>query len=273
MEMKSKIYPAIYKDTGKAIYLYFDADNYYCFGRDMWDKTYDEDDHGNDINITPEYLANTYGKVESKEHAEFIVDLGDINNLSSRTGYTEEHPSWFCFNDDDELFFFDNESDANDNGEKLITIPLPPKQIQTATSEEEFEMQQIMKNNGDNLVLGCEDSKCEEWPCVGDEVVFTDLLQHYDQYKDDYCNKTSKVIARFKSSQGEFITVHREYCAVMTVRVDRILQDGALVKPKTPEEELRDDIKKAVYLVSEGEEDSLHITSILSKYNITRAKY
>ena len=189
-------------------------------------------------NITTEYLANTYGKVESKEHAEFIFDLVDINDFSGLTGYAEEYPSWFCF-DDDELFFFDNESNANDNGEKLITIPLPPKQIQTATSEEEFEMQQIMKNNGDNLVLGCEDSinkLCdqaaeqilkkkpaftvrensdgEEWPQVNDDVLYNgekckvmlgaDKSGHIVILKNgDYCNPYKDDVQKPKTQDEE----------------------------------------------------------------------
>jgi len=47
-----------------------------------------------------------------------------------------------------------------------------------------------MKNNGDNLVLGCEDSKCEEWPCVGDEVVYhssTPPLRHDECNLDEHC--------------------------------------------------------------------------------------
>jgi len=253
--MKSKIYPAIYKDTGKAIYLYFDADNYYCFGRDMWDKTYDEDDHGNDINITPEYLANTYGKVESKEHAEFIVDLGDINNLSSRTGYTEEHPSWFCFNDDDELFFFDNESDANDNGEKLITIPLPPKQIQTATSEEEFEMQQIMKNNGDNLVLGCEDSKREEWPCVGDKFI----------HKGELVTCISKGVM----SKGDEVITFEGADKLSHGSCWNI--DAWVKKPKTPEEELREWLQERIgYGIASGFDCEAITHDLLHHLNITK---
>lgn len=230
-----------------------------------FESTVDEDYFKN---ITREYLDGKCVKIESHEHSKLVQKVAFGAGFQWPESFGTIKHTGYKF-----LFFrvkgLMNCGHENNSKVQQITIPLPPKQIQTATLEEEFEMQQIMKNNGDNLVLGCEDSNCE-WPCVNDEVVFTDLLQHYDQYKDDYCNKPSKVIARFKSSQGEFITVHREYCAVMTVRIDRILQDGALAKPKTPEEELRDDIKKAVYLVSEGEEDSLHITSILSKYNITK---
>jgi len=256
--MKNKIYPAIYRAVDDNEYLYANKDNYYSYERSAWDKSDNCDNHENDKNITREYLANTYGKVESKEHAEFIFDLGDINNLSSRTGYTEEYPSWFCF-DDDELFFFDNESDANYNGEKLITIPLPPKQIQTATSEEEFEMQQIMKNNGDNLVLGCEDSKREEWPCVGDKFI----------HKGELVTCISKGVM----SKGDEVITFEGADKLSHGSCWNI--DAWVKKPKTPEEELRDEIeliiKESIDEDYSPSANAEHITGeILSKYNITK---
>jgi len=263
--MKNKIYPAIYRAVHNNEYLYADNDNYYSYERETWNKSGNCDDHENDTNITPEYLANTYGKVESKEHAEFIVDLGDINNLSSRTGYTEEYPSWFCFNDDDELFFFDNESDANDNGEKLITIPLPPKQIQTATSEEEFEMQQIMKNNGDNLILGCEDSKCEEWPQVGDEVIVRIDAHQWDvKYGHNVDGMNGVVRSIFKDDD---VTVY----AVSVDGVCYCFVRGLLQKPKTPEEELREWLQERIgYGIASGFDCEAIAHDLLHHLKITK---
>jgi hypothetical protein len=101
-------------------------------------------------NITREYLANTYGKIESKEHAEFIAKLAKANGI--RVCNTWYKDAFFCFfTDCDNLnvLLFSLESTARDSGEKLITIPLPPKTLApTATPEEEFEMQQTEKNNG-----------------------------------------------------------------------------------------------------------------------------
>ena len=246
--MNNKIYPAIYKSVHNEEYLYADNDNYYSYERETWNKSGNCDDHENDTNITPEYLANTYGKVASKEHAEFIVELAEANNLTLVWGDPDSPVKSFKFRGDKlRLFELETNELSDINGAKLITIPLPPKQIQTATSEEEFEMQQIMKNNGDNLVLGCEDSKCEEWPCVNDDV--------------EYRNCKWKVAAKYKHM---LMLVTLDDCGFAVAEIKEVK------KPKTPEEELRDDIKKAVYLVSEGEEDSLHITLILSKYNNTK---
>ena len=170
------------------------------------DDDWDEDKFKN---ITTEYLANTYGEVKSKEHAEFIKLLAETNKIPCAVVSIDMNYTMFYVIDGC-LFFCLKEIDVVGDYKK-ITIPLPPE---------------------------CE--SVDEWPKVGDEVMFTDLLQHYDAYRDNYCLKTSKVIARFNTEQGEFITVRREYCAVMTVRVDMVLKDGALVKPKTPEQELRD---------------------------------
>lgn len=97
-------------------------------------------------NITTDYLRNTYGKVESKEHAEFIVKLAELNGAE-----VVEPWSWgksFTFSPDDAngliLGFYD-EAEAKDDGEKLITLPLPPKEHKEPESK--------------------------EWPVVGDEVL------------------------------------------------------------------------------------------------------
>jgi len=200
-------------------------------------------------NITGEYLANTYGKVESKEHAEFIVELAKNAGLSVFT--TASSVNHFIIKDG---LSFHNCEKIKSTELKQITIPLPPKQIQTATSEEEFEMQQIMKNNGDNLVLGCEDSKCEEWPCVGDEVC----------YKNSGNSKGVVLaidgsVAWVKDNSGGY----------------SILKIENLVKPKTPEEELRDEIeliiKESIDEDYSPSANAEHITGeILSKYNITK---
>jgi len=221
--MRNKIYPAIYKDTGKAIYLYLNADNYYCFGRGMWDKTYDEDDHENDINITHECLNNTYGKVECKEHAEFIVELCRIHGIPTIYSSKPSEAKSFEVNKGYISLHSIGINELNVSSQKLITIPLPPKQIQTATSEEEFEMQQIMKNNGDNLILGCEDSKCE-WPQIGD------LVQ---------ANFGKGIVKSLADKNG--------ILAVMTDRGFNWLANMSdIKKPKTPEEELRDELESEI---------------------------
>ena len=256
--MKSKIYPAIYRAVHNNEYLYADNDNYYSCERETWNKSGNCDDHENDINITREYLANTYGKVESKEHAEFIIELAEANDLPLVWGDPDSPVKSFKFRGDKlRLFELETNELSDINGAKLITIPLPPKQIQTATSEEEFEMQQIMKNNGDNLVLGCEDSKREEWPQIGDEVII------FNQHNE---------------LRGELLALTKEYAIISQHYGEQHLHLSGckFKKPKTPEEELRDELDECIsdfqcqYHEREDIEYERLAGYILSKYNITK---
>lgn len=91
---------------------------------------------------------------------------------------------------------------------------------------EEFEMKQkemVMKENGDNLHFSGED-KCKEWPCVGDEVSFPSgkgILM---------LNQDSSGVVIVKSTEEESLGEYKR------VALNR------LRKPKTPEEELRDEL-------------------------------
>ena len=201
-------------------------------------------DASNATNITREHLENTYGRIESKEHAEFIIDLAKVNNLGVCAGSLNLDGNYFAFKNDGTLYFFNIENHARILNRKLITIPLPPKQIQTATSEEEFEMKQIMKNNGDNLVLGCEDSNCE-WPCIGDEV---------------HTNFGKGVVKLLPDSK---------FCYVIEINGNyHQLKHNELSKPKTLGEELRDDLIE-LYCTA-GYETEKYIDLVMHKYNITK---
>jgi len=204
-------------------------------------------------NITQEYLANTYGKVANKEHAEFIVGLCKVNGIDFLDDY-EGGVMWFNCKCGLLDFYIDKNTASND-GEKLITIPLPPKQIQTATSEEEFEMKQIMKNNGDNLILGCEDSKCE-WPQIGDEVII------FNQHNE---------------LRGELLALTKEYAIISQHYGEQHLHLSGckFKKPKTPEEELRDDIVQTIHDdVYHGAYEKQPLVvfadALMTKYNITK---
>ena len=221
-----------------------------------------------DSNVANQYLANTYGEVLSPEHAEFIVELGRNAKATISTSWLRGKYFKFYTSSSGELHLdFYGEELANDSNERLITIPLPPKQIQTATPEEEFEMEQIMKNAGDNLVLGCEDSKCDEWPKIGDEVLVYPNSRRNMEIRD----KVVKVIGKCTHSDGgTILTVEHSSLGVFAVA-----EGSWIKKPKTPEEELRDEIELIIkesldedYSPSANAE---HIRSeILSRYNITK---
>ncbi|AUG84983.1 hypothetical protein MAELSTROM_64 [Pseudoalteromonas phage Maelstrom] len=108
-------------------------------------------------NITHEYLQNTWGVVESKEHAEFIIELAK-NAGFDISDYNENRDSYF-YTDDDYIGFTDSEELAGNRDEKQITIPLPPKN-------------DVTRAELVNLISALRDEKSNIWPQVGDKVVF-----------------------------------------------------------------------------------------------------
>lgn len=160
-------------------------------------------------NITAEYLADTYGEVKSKEHAEFIVKLAEVNDFRL-CNPKETYKKWFCF-DDDELYFFDDVGDANNLDEKQITIPLPPE---------------------------CE--SVDEWPKVNDDVF-------YDGQKWTFVAKHNHMAMLFWTGD--------ECC---TAKISE------LQKPKTPEQELRDELIGAM----DNSNTAFQYADYLSKYLI-----
>ena len=196
-------------------------------------------------NITNEYLQNTYGEVQSPEHAEFIIELAE--NAGFTMNPKKKRGGSFFFAS--AKFGFGGKSFCSAGDMKKITIPLPPKQIQTATPEEESEMKQIMKNAGDNLVLGCDSQlpksnveaempivkeyKGDEWPKIGDEVLVYSSTRRLAEIK----GKVVKVIGKcFHSDGSTIITVEHSSLGVFAVAKE------SCIKPKTPEEELRDEL-------------------------------
>lgn len=182
----------------------------------------------NTVNITHNFLANTYGEVVSPEHAEFIIELGKNAKAEISTEYSKGSFFNFYTSSDDELHlnFFD-EHLAKDSGEKQITIPLPPKS-------------EPLKNAGDNLVLGCESQlpksnakaempstkefKGDEWPKISGEVLTTD-------------NNKGILIVSKPDDHGMVVVECKSHDYGKFYRVVRL---SDLSKPKTPEEELFD---------------------------------
>lgn len=74
-------------------------------------------------NITAEYLTKTYGKVESKEHAEFIVKMAEGAGFTANKDYKHGH----FFYISTAKYGFASEGFCKYGGTRLITIPLPPK--------------------------------------------------------------------------------------------------------------------------------------------------
>lgn len=225
-------YPYIGKGTESgSLALIYGKDSAIVMDSKTWAAKDSEDtevDESYFKNITAEYLANTYGEVKSKEHAEFIVKLAKVNNFRL-CNPEKTDKKWFCF-DDNELYFFDDVEDASDLDEKQVTIPLPPE---------------------------CESA--DEWPVIGDRVQ-TSIGEGEIKLMPD--------------GRGLYIAcVDGDYYAFSIEQ---------LSKPKTPEQELRDDLMEFI----DGKNQSWikngrgHIDSttvfefisdaLINEYNITK---
>ena len=96
------------------------------------DSEWDEDFY---TNATHECLSKTWGLVESKEHAEFIIELANANYMDIYRMY-RSGDGYFIVSGNE--FLFTHRLPVVTKNYKQITIPLPPK--------------------------------TKEWPQVGDEV-------------------------------------------------------------------------------------------------------
>lgn len=235
-------------------------------------------------NITREYLANTYGKVESREHAEFIIKLAAEHGLKYVDEWREGR--FFCICNDMEkgmILRFFRETLAKSYGEKLITIPLPPTDTTTNTPEKDFEMTQIAKNNGDNLLFAGESqSNLEEM--VYDENKKNAAIKTLENLGytyhgaelwkppvDLWQEKCSGAPVRYKkvgyvekskewpavgdevltkeNRKATIIATHERFAWIENFEgyLVEVVNIDELKKPPTPEEELRDEIIKVIH--------------------------
>lgn len=163
-------------------------------------------------NITREYLANTYGEVKSTEHAGFIIEMCNANEVEVNecASYLTRYFAVYG----NELLFFRNETSASKFGGKQTTIPLPPKADK-------------------------QDSR--EWPQVGDEVLICNIDP--DSRVIDFNNEKVEVIAKTKNDRGMVLTLSHPSQGIGAI----MLISKHVKKPKTPEEELRDDIESIIF--------------------------
>lgn len=133
-----KTYPAILKskiESDTRIMLAYDKHQSTCISDDRFDFhcgfNFDTSDAWQ--NITRKCLADTYGKVESREHAEFIKLLAESNEIGCSHKVIDEHCNFFYVVDG--CLFFSG-SRVNTTGKyKQITLPLPPKEEESMNNE------------------------------------------------------------------------------------------------------------------------------------------
>lgn len=237
-------YPYISKSGNVLGYLVLNESNVWLFQNEEW-ITFNTREFKND---TPEFLANTYGEVKSKEHAHFIVELGEGAGYELVGSVSPNRAGVFVFDGENKTLFFMLGGGSLRGGSvlKQITIPLPP----------ESKDNDSLKNNGDNLMFGGAD-KCEEWPCVNDEVLTSD---------------GNGVVKLLPDSKGYYVvSINGEYYQYQLYELE---------KPKTTEQELRDEIINCIHNHNEIWRDNnneMEVSvyefvgdALLSKYNITK---
>lgn len=195
-------------------------------------------------NITREYLANTYGKCESQEHADFICKLANINNLPFVNNYSDK-AQWF--NVSGGCVDFHSEHESSKNNEKLINLPLPPKK-ESKMPEEKPVYTKEMHERG-------------ELPVVGMEFLMCDLAEHNRCY--DFSGLKCTVISTAEFNDHLVVTFNNEIEGIGSL----IKHDQWMLPLPTIEDELTDDI--AEYFDSSKKHCKALVSELFSKYNIT----
>lgn len=123
--MSEKKYPYIGDNRFGQIVLIYGKDSAFHISGQYQGEFSDAYNETGVRNITREYLANTYGKCESQEHADFICKLAENAGFRTSNDY-DENLQWFCSSNYRVAFY--EEFVSKSDGEKLIHLPLPPKE-------------------------------------------------------------------------------------------------------------------------------------------------
>jgi len=140
-------------------------------------------------NITRERLANTYGKCESQEHANFICELADSHGIRVTNDYNESFGRVYFVCEKGSLSFFE----ALCTDLELIHLPLPPKEKPMIETKPTYTKE--MHERG-------------ELPPVGSYFVMNDIPNHvsYKKFEGLPC----KVLALTEHEDGVVVTFNNE---------------------------------------------------------------
>lgn len=243
-------------------------------------------------NITAEYLANTYGEVKSKEHAEFIVKLAEVNGIQVSVNCRDGNAKVFSFRTKSGMprlvLLSTKDHLYNTVSRKQITIPLPPEcearkpkdviangkkhTLNSVTGFYDFSVIDLGYASGSTLeklqeaddyqvISFVDDSLDNEWPKVNDTV---SLRYRFDSKQVMYT--------------GELLYLSSNHIIIKTENGNDchcIRSEWDIEKPKTPEQELRDELisdfreigQSGIVLI--GMYDKV-VDEFLSKYNVTK---
>jgi len=128
--------PCIIKDTTNTVLIMNDGFGYHLHGDfqgEISDREYYIDSDCK--NITREYLQNTYGEVESPEHAEFIIELAELHGIKRAFTSPMKTINAFAFKGGNLYLYGLGLDELTQLPTRKITIPLPPKTDKQESSE------------------------------------------------------------------------------------------------------------------------------------------
>lgn len=245
-EMSDNKYPYIGDNMdGQITLIYSDGGCYHIKGdfKGEYVKEYNE---VGVKNITREYLANTCGKCESQEHADFICNLAENAGFNVYAFHSTD--KWFYF-DEDSLHFVVFKSDTNDCDEEPINLPLPKKQKQMEESKPVYTKE--MHERG-------------ELPPVGSKCIHSGLINDFENRCGWEEGQLVDILSEYKGG----VIFRRENLDAYGLVVDHTCNASHFKPIPTIEDELSNEI--ANYITQPKAIDCSELADLLSnKFNIT----
>lgn len=231
---------------------------------DAWDEDVFE-------NITADYLRNTYGKVESKEHADFIVKLAESVGIRACSDYDYDGGDEYFSIADSNLYFWFEEPKTNSENKKLINLPRPNKgenmsKVQVNVKNNTDSVVQVTKSDDEkNIFIHVNDlpKESEEWQ--GDDVKWRPV----GKVENDAFPHAGDEVS-FPSGKGILVVDKPDINGVVIVKstdaesIDEYkkVSLSAIKKPSTPEEELKE---KLIKITDKPRNQELSIQELIAK--------
>ena len=267
--MKSYPYIGQYQTTNTETNVLYYKQDCCIHMDDKEQKTTDRYREGVFKNITREYLQNTYGEVVSPEHAEFIIELAESAGFKVWSLKRIDEIKTFTFENGELCLLSFHHEGLDSRKLKQITIPLPPKAESKKWTPDFYELGEPPKHfdcvcnkcSGKCCTGQCDKQESSEWPQVGDEVTLVSMgMAMY--------NKPVKL-----TYIGDGVGCYIDLTNSMEYTYAK--RETVFEKPKTPEEELRDELIE--YLNELGSSarycfggNELAADELLKSYNIKK---
>lgn len=279
-------------------YLVYSNDCFYSFASEDF---YTDINQDNLKGITRKYLTNTYGKCESQEHADFICELAENHDIEVVDKHSKQLAFFEFFIESNKLKLgFYNTEGARTLHEKLIRLPLPPKEkVMPEVKEQKPKITLFYKANPDEPFL----SETSDIEIAKTEDLHIKIINHTNEHVQFIPKDNTLQIGGFKllnaddterkpvytkemHDRGEkppvgslvevetygngVVKLHPDIHGLLCVLIagEYYLVDKSALKPiQTIEDELVEDI--AEYFDSGKRHCKALVDELLEKYNIT----